>query len=311
MAGPARSSGYANYSSSSASGFIPEYWSGKLIEKMYPATVFGDIANTDYEGEIKNQGDTVKIRTAPNITIRDYEIGQDLVYETPTSDLVELQINKAKYFGFQVASVDAYQSDLDLMNSFSEDAGEQMAVAIDRSILGVAYAEAAADNAGATAGAKSGSYNMGAAGAPVLLTKDNIIDFIVDTGSVLYEQDMPGTDRKIVLPVWACGLIKKSEIKDASISGDGTSVMRNGRIGMIDNYTVYSSNNLSTVTDSGKQVTNAMFCHKKALTFAAQMTEMDEIPHPTRFGRLVRGLNVYGSKVIDKKAMGHAYIAKG
>jgi hypothetical protein len=55
-----------------ATGFIPEIWSGKLVEKFYASTVLAAISNTDYEGEIKNQGDRVKIRTKPTVTIRDY-----------------------------------------------------------------------------------------------------------------------------------------------------------------------------------------------------------------------------------------------
>ena len=310
MSGPTRAAGYPDLSSSSSSGFIPEIWSGKMVEKLYPSTVFGDIANTDYEGEIKQQGDTVNIRTTPSITIRDYEIGGGLQKEKPTSDKVQLQIDQGKYFNFEINDVDAYQSDIKLMDDWSNDAGEQMAIEVDRTILSTVYADVSATNAGANAGAQSGSYNLGETGAPVLLDKSNIIDFIVDTGSVLFEENVPMSNRWIVLPVWACNLIKKSELKDASMSGDGTSMLRNGRIGIIDNYTVYCSNNLSTVTDSSKQVTNMIFGHKKALTFAAQMTKMETLKNPDDFGDLVRGLNIFGSKVIDDKAMGHGYIAK-
>src|SRR5215467_11694451 len=78
--------------------FIPEIWSGKLLEKFYAATVLSGIANTDYEGEIKNQGDVVHIRTKPTITIRDYQVNQDLVVERPSSNIVDFTIDFAKYF---------------------------------------------------------------------------------------------------------------------------------------------------------------------------------------------------------------------
>ena len=74
--------------------FIPEIWSGKLVEKFYAATVLGAIANTDYEGEIRNQGDLVKIRTRTTIPIADYEANQDLAIQRPSSNLVELLIDK-------------------------------------------------------------------------------------------------------------------------------------------------------------------------------------------------------------------------
>lgn len=313
MAGPTRAAGAPNYSSSGTAGFIPEIWSGKLVEKLYASTCFGEIANTDYEGEIKNKGDTVQIRTVPSITIKDYQIGGGLTYEKPTSDKVELQIDKAKYFAFEVNDIDRYQADIKLMDEFSDDGGEQMKIAIDTDILARHYADVDAANAGATAGVKSASYNLGAAGAPIAITKANVLDVLVDCGSVLDEQNVPETGRWIILPAWMSGMLKKSDLKDASIMGDAQSVFRNGKLGTLDRFTVYISNNMSIVDDAvaAKKATNIMFGHKKALTFASQMTQMETLPNPTDFGKLVRGLNVYGSKVIDPKAMGHLYAARG
>lgn len=313
MAGPTRAVGAPDYSSSGTAGFIPEIWSGKLVEKLYASTCFGEIANTDYSGEIKNQGDTVQIRTVPSITIRDYEIGGGLTYEKPTSDKVELQIDKAKYFAFEVNDIDRYQADIKLMDEFSNDGGEQMKIAIDTDIMARHYADVSADNAGATAGVKSDAINLGAAGAPVLVTKDNVLDLIVDCATVLDEQNVPETGRWILLPAWMTGMLKKSDLKDASIMGDAQSVFRNGKIGQLDRFTVYGTNNLSVVADvtAAKNCTNVMFGHKKALTFASQMTQMETLKNPNDFGNLVRGLNVYGSKVIDPKAIGHLYAARG
>lgn len=315
MAGPSRAVGVPNYSSSGTAGFIPEIWSGKLVEKLYASTVFGEIANTDYTGEIKNKGDTVQIRTVPSITIRDYQIGGGLTYEKPASDKVELQIDKAKYFAFDVNDIDAYQADIKLMDEFSSDGGEQMKIAIDTDIMARHYADADAENAGATAGAKSGNINLGTATAPVVVTKDNVLDLIVDCATVLDEQNVPETGRWMILPMWMTGMLKKSDLRDAGIMGDSQSVYRNGKLGMLDRFTVYGSNNLSVVTDVVATVstkcTNIMFGHKKALTFASQMTNMETLPNPNDFGKLVRGLNVYGSKVIDPKAIGHLYAARG
>lgn len=311
MAGPARAVGHPDYSSSGSVGFNPSIWSGKLIEKLYAHTCYGEIANTDYEGEIKNKGDSVQIRTTPSITIRDYEIGGGLTYEKPTSDKVELQIDQAKYFAFEVMDVDAYQSDLNLMDNWSDDAGQGMKIEIDTEIAAYDYTEVAAANAGATAGVKSGSVNLGETGAPVALTKANILDTIVDCGTVLDEQNVPDTGRWIKLPAWANGMLKKSDLRDASIMGDDTSVFRNGKAGMLDRFTVYISNNLKNVTDGTDTVTNITFGHKKALTFASQMTKMENVDNPNDFGRLIRGLNVYGRKVIDPNAIGHLYAKRG
>ena len=313
MAGPTRDSNHTNYSSTSASGFIPSIWSGKLVEKLYARTAFAEVSNTLYEGSIKGAGDTVQIRTTPSIVINDYEIGGGLTYEKPVSDKVELQIDQAKSFSFEVNDVDAYQADIKLMEGWSDDAGQQMKIAIDKDISAYAYTEAAAENAGATAGVESGSLNLGVAGTPVAITKTNILDTLVDCGTALDEQNVPDEGRYIMLPAWMNGMLKKSDLRDASIMGDATSAFRNGKIGMLDRFNVYVNNNMSTVTDdtTNRQATNVIFGHKKALTFASQMTNMETLPNPNDFGKLVRGLNVYGRKVIDPNAIGHLYAERG
>lgn len=284
-----------------------------MVEKLYKSTAFAEISNTLYEGEIKNQGDTVQIRTTPSITIKDYEVGGGLSYEKPTSDKVELQINKAKYFAFEVNDVDAYQADIKLMDNWSDDAGQGMKIAIDKVILGDVYADVAAENAGASAGVESGSVNLGEAGAPVAITKNNILDVLVDCGTVLDEQNVPDTERYVVLPAWMNGMLKKSDLRDASAMGDASSVFRNGKVGMLDRFTVYLSNNMATETDgtTTRKATNVIFGHKKALTFASQMTNMETLKNPQDFGSLIRGLNVFGYEVIDPNAMGHMYAERG
>jgi len=299
--------GAKNYSSTGANNtakFIPQLWSGKLIESLYDATVFGEIANTDYEGEIKAHGDEVIIRTVPAITIRNYVKGQTLVYEQPESPNVSLKIDQGKYFAFEVKAVDKYQSDLNLMNDWATDGGERMKIAVDTDILGAIYTDAHANNAGATAGRKSANINLGTSVTPLALTKANVIDAIVDYNTVLDEQNVGETGRWAVIPARMAGLIKKSDLKDASMTGDSTSILRNGRIGMIDRMTMYISNNLTVAT--GKW--NVIFGHKSGLTFAGQITEMEDIPNPTDFGRLIRSLFVYGFEVIKPECIGHSVV---
>jgi hypothetical protein len=115
--------------------FIPEIWSGKLIEKFYATTVLAAISNTDYEGLIKNQGDKVIIRTRPTITIRDYTIGQSLLVERPSGNIVEFDIDKGKYFNTILDDVHEIQSDMNLMSMWSDDAAEQMKIVIDTDVL--------------------------------------------------------------------------------------------------------------------------------------------------------------------------------
>ena len=267
--------------------------------------------NTDYSGEIKNHGDTVFIRTVPNITIRDYAKGQSLIVENPDSDKVELNIDKAKYFSFVCDDIDAHQSDIGLMDAWSDDAGEQMQIAIDSGILSDIYDDADSDNMGTSAGAISGAFDLGTTGASEALTKVNVLDYLVDIGTVLDEQNIPNQNRWGVIPSWMSGIIKKSDLKDASLTGDGKSVLRNGRIGMIDRWTLYSSNQVYSVADSGNTCYHTLFGQKSALTFASQMTKMETLRAEKTFGNIIRGLNVYGYKVLKGEAMAVLYCHKG
>jgi hypothetical protein len=298
--------------------FIPEIWSGKLVEKFYAATVLAAIANTDYEGEIKSQGDKVKIRTKPSLTIRNYTAGQTLTYERPSSNVVELNIDKGKYFNAIVDDVQETQADIDMLSMWADDASEQMKIAIDTDVLhdttGMgASAGIHVDNLGASAGRISNNINLGTTGAPLSLVSRNptgsqleIMDLIVLLGQTLDEQNIPETGRWLLLPAWACSLLKRSELRDASLTGDGYSVVRNGRLGMIDRFTLYSSNMLPVNTGA-----TAIYAgHPHALTFASQLTKMETLRAESTFGTIMRGLQVYGYKVIDGTAIAKAYCVK-
>jgi len=290
--------------------FIPEIWSGKLIENFYDATVLAAISNTDYEGEIRRMGDTVNIRTQPNITIRDYVKGQTLTVEQPEAPKLQLLIDKGEYFACVEDDVDRVQSDIKMMDMWSKDASEQMKIKIDQRVLTDILPDIASTNKGATAGEQSASFNLGTTGSPLTVTKDGastttpVIDLIVDMGTVLDEANVPENDRFLVIPAKMAGLIKKSELKDASLTGDGTTPLRNGRLGMIDRFTLYVSHNLNV--SSGK--TSLIAGHKMGFTFASQMTEMESLRAESTFGNIVRGLQVYGYKVVKPQALAQAVV---
>ncbi len=320
VASPANSfpTNSANPSPAYSGTFIPEIWSGKIIEKFYAATVLAAISNTDYEGEITAHGDKVKIRTAPTITIRDYEAGLNLTVERPSAPIVELLIDKGKYFNTILDDVMKVQADMDMMAMWSDDAGEQMKITIDRQVLlGLMGQAAAVTNRGTTAGAISADINLGATTTPLVLAARNpgvgeveVVDFIVRLGQVLDEQNIPEQGRWVVIPSWLSSLIKRSELRDASLTGDGASILRNGRLGMVDRFTIYVSNLLPFGVPAGLAAGEyAVFAgHSHALTFASQMTNMETLRSESTFGTLMRGLQVFGYKVLDPKALVQAIV---
>jgi hypothetical protein len=300
------------YSGAAAGGvFIPEIWSGKLIEKFYAATVLAAIANTDYEGEIHNMGDKVKIRTKPTITIRTYTTDQTLVVERPSSNTVELQISNAYYFNEVLDDVFDLQADLNLLSMWADDAAEQLKITIDTQVLGILDAGVNAANLGPSAGKVSGNIDLGTAGAPAALTPSTVLNYIVDMGTVLDEQNIPETGRWLIIPPWAAGMIKKSDLRNASISGDGSSLLRNGRLGMIDRFTLYASNLLPTATEGSVSAFRIFGGHPHGLTFASQISKVETLRSEQTFGTLLRGLQVYGAQVLDGIALTELYAIRG
>jgi hypothetical protein len=331
MAYPISGSPYSgsNPSPAYAGIFIPAVWSGKFIEKFYDATVLAAISNTDYEGEIRNQGDTVNIRTKPTITINNYQANQALAVQRPSSNLVTLVIDQGKYFNTVLDDVMEVQADVDLMATWADDASEQMKISIDTDVLAftVFNGGAVAANKGNTAGRLSAGVRLGITTSPTFVAAANqgtgagdtnandksVLDYLVDLGLVLDEQNVPETGRWVVVPAWFGALIKKSELRDASISGDGTSILRNGRLGMIDRFTVYISNLLPTGVAGGLAAGEwAVYAgHKNGFTFASQMTKMETLRSESTFGTLMRGLQVHGFKVVDGTMLAVGVVAKG
>lgn len=303
--------------------FIPEVWSGKLQVKFYKSTVLGEITNNDWEGEIKGQGDKVYIRTIPTINILNYTKGQNLNSQVPNSTPLELLIDKGKYFQVVLDDVDAVQADVKLMDIFTNDASQQMKIAIDGDVLGSVFADAAATNKGVGAGALSQDINLGVAGAPRQVTAVNVLDMLLDMGQVLDEQNVPEEGRWAVIPAWMASLIKRSDLKQAYLTGDSVSPLRNGKLGMVDRFTLYVSNNLSSVNDLGAdgepggtganadtKAWNIMAGTRDAISFASQITNVETLRSTATFGNIMRGLNVYGYKVTKPEALVHGYVRK-
>lgn len=300
--------GFPDYSRSGSSRLIPEIWSKKLLVKYYAETVWTEIANTDYEGEIKGFGERVEIRGVPTVSINNYQPGQQLVYPNLTSPYTELVINSAKNYSFAVNRVIERQTDIKpLMNVWAEAAARDLKVAVDQDVLANIVTGADAANFGVSAGKISAKYNFGASGSPITMTAANVIQYITQAGNALDEQNVPSVGRWMVVPNIMAGILLQSDIKNASITGDQASPLRNGKIGAIDRFTIYASNNLSTSTESGSVSYNILYGQKDAVSFAAQIMDAEVIKNPNDYGDLVRGLIVYGYKVIKPEGLGVLY----
>jgi len=314
--------------------FIPTIWSAKLNAKFYTASTFADICNKDWEGDVSNLGDKVIINNIPSLTISDYVVGGNLNYQTPVPNTVELAVDRAKYFGFNVADVMEYQSKPDLMSMFTDDASEQMRTTIDSTCLYrmLLSTDVAAANKGGTAGAKSASYDLGTDTVPVDLSNattgpDDTLALILRMAAVLDEQNVPVTGRWLLIDPATRMKLMNSKLAQAYLTGDSTSPLRNGLIGMIDRFKVYVTNHLpykaisgtvfisgdateNSITGSSDTTRNRVIAagHTSAIAFASQIVKTETLRNPTDFGDLVRGLNVFGHKVVKGDSMAVAFV---
>lgn len=264
--------------------FIPEVFSKLLQAKFYSSSVLPAISNTDYEGEISGQGEKVVIRTVPTININDYT--GSITNQELTTSKVELLIDKAKYYSFKMDDVLEAQSDINMLDAATTDAAEQMRVAVETNVL-------ASSITGATT-----------ITSQTTITASNVLTSILDIGKALDELNIPEEGRYMVLSPTFVSLLKQSELRQAYLTGDATSPLRNGQVGVVDRFTIYQSNMLFTASsgaDSG--YTHILAGHPKALCFASQFTNTETVRLESTFGSAVRGLKVYGSKIVVPDAI--------
>ena len=263
--------------------FIPEVFSKKLQAKFYAQTVLSEVTTNEYEGEISGLGNKVNIRAVPAVTVADYT--GSLSYADVTSSTIELDINKAKSYAFKVDDILRRQADIDFMNEAAGDAAQNMKIEIEQDVFGNVAAGSSITDVNAT---------------PSNITTSNVLGFILDCGENLDTNNIPEEDRFLIINPAVASILKQSELRQAYLTGDSVSPLRNSFIGMVDRFKVYVSNNLST--SSG--VTCGLYGHPKAIAYASQMTNTETVRLESSFGDGVRGLAVYGYKVVVPTAIG-------
>lgn len=336
--------GAPDYSTGSSSQYIPAVYSALLIKKFYPKTCFSKISNTMYEGDIKEQGDTVYIRTRPTIDTFRYKKGMVLPVQNPESPYVTLKIDQGEGFSFAIDRVDEFQTDIDLMNEWADDATEQMKQVIDRNGL-VTLASAAssllsgapatnidgyttsagpsmdqytlANNAivNASTTIKGTTVSLGTDTAPTSANTGNeLTDLILKYGRYLDENNCPEEGRYVILPTWASSVLKSMDTNNfglAYATGQNSANIMTGAIPKIDRFDVMFSNNLPlsmNTTIGADDASAVIFGHNYATTFATQITESRIIDNPFSFGKMMQGLQVYGFNIIKPQLLGVDFI---
>lgn len=271
--------------------FIPTIWSARLLANLDKSLVALQMVNRDYEGEIQAYGDTVKINQLGNITIKDYD-GSDIDDpEEIDSDQQTLVIDQAKYFNFAVKDVDRAQANVNLLDGSMGRAAYNLADVIDQDVFAVAV-----DGAGTKINTVSN---------PQEVFRDTAYDLLVDLGVKLDEKNVPKAGRKVVLPPWYLGLLAKDPrfTKDLNVLANG--VVEGARVGR---FQLLESNNLKTGTGGALHIPAGT---DQALSFANQIVETEAYRPEKNFSDAVKGLSVWGRKVIQKDTLADFIVKLG
>ena len=269
----------------SVATFVPEVWSKLLLASLKKNLVYGSplVTNRDYEGDIAEAGDTVTINSISRPTIGTYVRGSTVIVpEQLTTAERKLIVTEAKYFAFEVDDVDARQAAGSLIEPAIVEAGYGLRDVADQFIAGLYTGVAAANDLGTVSVV---------AATPV----DAYDDVLVPLKVLLDEASVPTEARYVVIPPWFHGrLLRDDRFVRADASGS-TEALRNGLVGRAAGFDVLVSNNTPNPTGDDNVV---MAGYPGAITYAEQINKMEAYRPPDSFSDAVKGLHLYGAKLV-------------
>lgn len=285
--------------------FIPEIYSKKVQIALRKAAVAEAICNTDYMGEISSFGDTVNIIKEPQIAVADYTRGLAVTSTDLTDQELVLTIDQAKSFSFKIDDLEKRFSHVNFQAVAADNAAYALRDAMDSNIL-------AAISAGATVttgmGTTSVPIDIGFAGSEV-----DPLNQMSLAAKELDEANAPEDGRWFVAaPEWYNQLANTSSKLLSVDFNAGQGSIRNGLVasGLLRGFQMYKSNNLPTndlsgATPAGSATApEALFGHISGTSAASSMNKVETVRDTGTFSDIVRGLMVWGRKVLRPEITG-------
>lgn len=277
--------------------FKPQVWSAQILASLDEALVYAQpqIVNRDYEGEITSQGQSVRIVTIGDPSIFPYKSGDTINYEDIDVAGLDLPIDQGDAFAFKLDDVDKAQVALNPMLKTTQRAGRKLAAAADRYVASL-YTGVAPTNV------------VGSTGAPINITtspKDAWDKVLIPLRTKLNRSNVPAMDRYVVVsPEFTGALLQDDRFVRVDASGSEQG-LRNGIVGRAAGFDVLESN-VTPVPSGDTQVIQAGY--PGALTFVDQILETEALRLESTIADSVRGLHVYGAKLIRPEGIAVAYI---
>jgi len=265
----------------SVATFKPELWSQELRSEYEKVLVYVGLCNRDYEGEISQRGDTVHINTIGDVTVADYIPGTTKIAaeELDTADQT-LVIDQSKYFAFKTDDVDRRQAAGALVTKGMQVAAQKMKNEADTYVAGL-YTGVDAGNVIAPTHIDTG---------------DTAYEALVDLGVILDEDNVPDVGRWAVAPPWFFGLLVTSKYATNAAFTQANAAIQSGKVGELAGFLLHKSNNAPLVSGDDYAVVAGI---SDAWTFADQINEVEAQRLTDEFADQVRGLHLYGAKVIE------------
>lgn len=271
--------------------FIPTVWAGRLLSALEKSLVYGqaNVCTKAFEGEIRASGNTVKIASIGDVTIGDYTKDMDILDPEVLSDSDQsLTIDQQKYFNFYVDSVDRAQQNVNVLDEAMRRSAWALREKADAFLAGIMDAGVDANN------------KIGSTTTPETPTKDNAYEYLVDLGVMLDEDDVPLEGRFVIVPAWFHGLLLKDErfVKAGTTMSDRA--LSNGEVGEAAGFSILKSNNVPNTSGTKYKLIAG---HRMATAYAEQIVDLQTYKPEKRFGDAVKGLHVYGAKVVRPTAL--------
>jgi hypothetical protein len=288
--------------------FLPSIYSKKVLNFFRKASVVEAITNTDYAGEISAYGDSVKIIKEPTITVYDYTRGSDTTSTKLTDQEITLVVDSAKAFKFIVDDIETNMSHVNFKEVASSSAAYSLKDSYDAAVLTTMFggvsasapdhiigADAAAGTAGV--GETTASVDLGSA------SEVDPLDLMARMARLLDDQSVPEENRWFVASPDFYEELSQSGSKLLSVDFNaGQGSIRNGLVssGKLRGFDMYKSNNVPSVSTATGQCLGG---HMSSTATANTILSTEVIRDPSSFGDIVRGLHVYGAKVLRDDAM--------
>ena len=311
----------AGYGNLPSGNFTPQIFSQKVLKFFRRASVAEDITNTDYTGEIENFGDTVNIIKEPTITVSQYTRGSVVNTQNLADDQITLTVDQANAFAFKIDDIEERQSHINFEALATSSGAFSLKRKYDANVLQAisdGAGIAGADDASLSGGLTTTNTSLGTASSPINVEADDAgINLMLLMARVLDDQSVPEENRWFVAPpifyekMFQAG----NKIAEVQVTGDASSNLRNGLAtpGTLAGFTCYKSTALNSTsgtdqvtmtglaTDASENVILAG--HISAAATASHIAKTEVVRSTESFSDVVRGLHVFGRKVLRPEAI--------